>query len=52
MQRIANEKLCKALLTTTEEEIDRRALFDFAAPRRGVFIRETIEEAEALRNER
>ncbi|EDV95922.1 uncharacterized protein LOC6556780 [Drosophila grimshawi] len=52
MQRIANEKLCKKLLTPSEEEQDRRALFEFAAPRPGKFIREAIEESENLRTER
>lgn len=52
MQRIANEKILKKFLTTSEEEKDRHALFDFAAPRRGEFIREAIEQAESLRTDR
>lgn len=52
MQRIANEKLLKKFLTISQEEKDRHALFEFAAPRRGEFIREAIEEAEALRTDR
>ncbi|EDW68741.1 uncharacterized protein [Drosophila virilis] len=52
MQRIANERLCKELLTVTEQEKDRHALFDFSAPRPAKFIREAIEEGEKLRTER
>ncbi|KAM8710695.1 hypothetical protein ACLKA7_017335 [Drosophila subpalustris] len=52
MQRIANEKIYKSLVTQTEEEKDRRALFDFAAPRPAEFIRQAIEEADALAKER
>jgi len=52
MQRIANERITQALVTQSEEEKDRRALFDFAAPRRADFIREAIEEAEKLAKER
>ncbi|XP_034484093.1 uncharacterized protein LOC117789141 [Drosophila innubila] len=52
MQRIANERITQALVTQSEEEKDRRALFDFAAPRRADFIREAIEEAEQLAKER
>lgn len=52
IQRFANEKITKALVTQSEQEKDRRALFDFAAPRRADFIREAIEEAEALAKER
>ncbi|XP_026848850.1 uncharacterized protein LOC113566616 [Drosophila persimilis] len=52
MQRLSNEKLCKKLLTPSEQEIDRKGLFEFGAPRPGKFIREAIEEAENLRTER
>ncbi|XP_068149333.1 uncharacterized protein [Drosophila tropicalis] len=52
IQRYANEKLCKTLLTTSEEELDRRELFNFAAPRTGKFIREALEESEKQRTER
>ncbi|EDW17227.1 uncharacterized protein LOC6586482 [Drosophila mojavensis] len=51
MQRIANERLLK-VLTPTDLEKERKALFDFAAPRPSQFIREAIEEAEHLRTER
>lgn len=51
MQRITNETLFK-VVTPTEQEKERKALFDFAAPRPSQFIREAIEEAEHLRTER
>ncbi|XP_034122703.1 uncharacterized protein LOC117580317 [Drosophila guanche] len=52
MQRLSNEKLCKTLLTPSEQEKDRKALFEFGAPRPGQFIRDAIDEAENLRTER
>ncbi|KAI8041583.1 uncharacterized protein LOC128257850 [Drosophila gunungcola] len=48
IQRIANEKLCQAV-AQTEQERDRKALFDFAAPRTSKFIKEAIEESEEQR---
>lgn len=52
MQRIVNERLYKDLATVTEEEKDRKALFEFAAPRPGKYIRQAIDEGEHLRTER
>ncbi|XP_017043195.1 uncharacterized protein LOC108089461 [Drosophila ficusphila] len=49
IQRIANEKFCQAV-AETEEERDRKGLFQFAAPRTSKFIREAIEESEDQRN--
>ncbi|KAH8390749.1 hypothetical protein KR215_001670 [Drosophila sulfurigaster] len=51
MQRITNEKL-RELTQQTEQEKDRRALFEFGAPRRAEFIREALKEADDLSKER
>ncbi|KQS43327.1 uncharacterized protein LOC26526478 [Drosophila erecta] len=49
IQRIANEKLSQAV-AQTEQERDRKGLFQFAAPRTSDFIKEAIEESEEQRN--
>uniref|UniRef100_A0A6P4E2K5 Uncharacterized protein LOC108037373 n=1 Tax=Drosophila rhopaloa TaxID=1041015 RepID=A0A6P4E2K5_DRORH len=49
VQRIANEKLSQ-VVAQTEQERDRKGLFDFAAPRTSKFIREAIKESEEQRN--
>ncbi|XP_055913480.1 uncharacterized protein LOC129947070 [Eupeodes corollae] len=47
--RVANEKLVKELCTETEEERDRKQLFNMnAAPRRGEEILKMIEEKKEL----
>ncbi|KAH8345794.1 uncharacterized protein Dana_GF27022, isoform A [Drosophila ananassae] len=45
IQRVANEKLAQAL-AQTEQERDRKALFEFAAPRTSQFIKDAIKESE------
>ncbi|XP_016955944.1 uncharacterized protein LOC108028552 [Drosophila biarmipes] len=49
IQRIANEKLCQAV-AQTEQERDRKGLFEFGAPRTSKFIEEAIKESEEQRN--
>ncbi|XP_016924785.1 uncharacterized protein [Drosophila suzukii] len=49
IQRIANEKLCEAV-AQTEQERDRKGLFEFGAPRTSKFIEEAIKESEEQRN--
>lgn len=48
IQRISNEKL-SAALAQTEQERDRKGLFEFPAPRTARFIKEAIEESEEQR---
>ncbi|KAH8379430.1 hypothetical protein KR009_004960 [Drosophila setifemur] len=45
IQRIANEKLSK-FVEQTEPERDRKALFEYTAPRTSKFIKEAIKESE------
>ncbi|KAH8363197.1 hypothetical protein KR084_006793 [Drosophila pseudotakahashii] len=49
IQRIANEKLSQAV-AQTEQERDRKGLFDFGAPRTSKFIEEALKESEEQRN--
>jgi len=49
IQRIANEKLSQAV-AQTEQERDRKGLFEFGAPRTSQFIRDAIKESEEQRN--
>ncbi|KMY98056.1 uncharacterized protein LOC116801064 [Drosophila sechellia] len=49
IQRIANEKLSQAV-AQTEQERDRKGLFEFGAPRTSQFIKDAIKESEEQRN--
>ncbi|XP_017063386.1 uncharacterized protein LOC108102746 [Drosophila eugracilis] len=49
IQRIANEKFYQAT-SQTEQERDRKGLFEFAAPRTSKFIKEALEESEEQKN--
>ncbi|KAH8257369.1 hypothetical protein KR038_007835 [Drosophila bunnanda] len=48
IQRISNEKL-SAALARSEQEVDRKGLFEFPAPRTARFIKEAIKESEEQR---
>lgn len=51
--RIANEKLMHDLTTASEEEKDRKVIFNLVgAPRTSKAIKETIEEKHKLMSER